>query len=107
VKNHTIAAHTISNVLAVMQSYFTLSLEEKMQLDIRSTPNFKGYNAVLTSNNDPEGKGDMHEGFEFGLEALEVAGVRDVDRTKELGAMEGGNVWPQRPEGFREACLGY
>jgi hypothetical protein len=46
----------------------------------------------------------MHEGFEIGWEAL-VAGPNDEKRKD--GAMAGANVWPERPEGYREAMLKY
>jgi hypothetical protein len=76
------------------------------QLDNTKTPNFKGYNAVLTSNNDPNGAGDMHEGFEFGWERLDdVPGTLDAHHAKD-GAMAGANVWPGVP-GFRESLLRY
>ncbi|KAI0036278.1 Clavaminate synthase-like protein [Vararia minispora EC-137] len=104
VRNHGISPGAIAGVLAAMQDYFSLPLPEKAKLDIRSTPHFKGYNAVLTSNNDPAGHGDLHEGFEFGFEPLE--GWLDADEVR-AGAMEGRNVWPDRPEEFREACLTY
>ena len=48
----------------------------------------------------------MHEGFEFGWEALRDApGSLDAKHLKD-GAMAGANVWPDVP-GFREALLQY
>ena len=73
------------------------------QLDINKTSNFKGYNAVLSSNIDPDGPRDMHEGFEFGCEALD--GSLAANHLND-GAMAGANVWPDVP-GFREALLRY
>ena len=76
------------------------------QLSNTKTSNFKGYNAVLSSNNDPAGAGDMHEGFEFGWEALDAApGTLDACRMND-GSMAGANVWPDVP-GFRESQLRY
>lgn len=76
------------------------------QLDNKKTPNFKGYNAVLDSNIDPAGAGDMHEGFEFGWEALDEApGALDSRRMND-GSMSGANVWPDVP-GFRKSLLRY
>jgi isopenicillin N synthase-like dioxygenase len=75
------------------------------QLDIRKTPNFKGYNAVLSSNNDPMNRGDMHEGFEFGWEPFENIG-NDPKRQND-GVMAGANVWPDGVPGFRESVLQY
>lgn len=80
-------------------------IREQAQLDIRKTGNFKGYNAILTSNNDPTHDGDLHEGFEFGWEELDPK-VNDDKRAND-GAMAGANVWPPEPPGFREAVLRY
>ena len=81
-------------------------LTRKNQLDNTKTPNFKGYNAVLSSNNDPNGTGDMHEGFEFGWESLDAPSGALDDRRLNDGSMAGGNVWPDVP-GFRESLLQY
>ena len=37
-------------------------------MDIHKTANFKGYTALLGENTDPEGRGDLHEGFDLGWE---------------------------------------
>ncbi len=48
----------------------------------------------------------MHEGFEFGWEALDDApDVLDARHVKE-GSMAGANVWPDVPE-FRRSLLQY
>ena len=74
------------------------------QLENKKTPNFKGYNPIQSSRNDPQGDGDMHEGFEFGWEPLEMKGYAGEQAD---GVMAGANVWPKEPEGFREAVLKY
>jgi len=108
-----------------MTTYFALPLETKTEASahssdiriqtppdtrtsstIKKTPNFKGYNAVMSSNIDPNGAGDIHEGFEFAWEALDDAsGTLDARRSND-GSMAGANVWPDVP-GFREALLRY
>ena len=77
------------------------------QLDLTKS-NFKGYNPVLSSNNDPGNGGDMHEGFEFGWEELDVSPGVDEKRAND-GVMAGANVWPASSDcpGFRESVLGY
>ncbi|KAH9060198.1 2OG-Fe-II oxygenase [Lactarius vividus] len=106
VTNHGVSEETIAAALESMKIYFSLPLETKMELDNTKTPNFKGYNAVLSSNNDPAGTGDMHEGFEFGWEALDDApGALDACRMND-GSMAGANVWPDVP-GFRKSLLNY
>ncbi len=76
------------------------------QLVNTKTPNFKGYNAVLSGNIDPAGNGDTQEGFQFGWEALDDApGALDACRMND-GSMAGANVWPDVPR-FRKSLLHY
>jgi len=106
VTNHGISEEVIASALESMKTYFALPLETKMELAFSKTQNFKGYNAVLSSNNDPNGSGDMHEGFEFGWEALDdTPGAYDTRRSND-GSMAGANLWPDVP-GFRESALRY
>jgi hypothetical protein len=105
VKNHGISEEVITRALTATQEFFSLPDEKKLEVDNKKTANFKGYNAVLASNNDPNGAGDMHEGFEFGWEELsETAGN---DHRASDGVMAGGNIWPSSLPGFREAVLTY
>ena len=60
---------------------------------------------MLSGNNDPNGAGDPHEGFEFGYEHMEV-GENTADVSSD-GVMTGANVWPSQKLGFREAALTY
>ena len=61
---------------------------------------------MLTSNNDPNGDGDMHEGFEFGWE--ELAPHVDDEKRAHDGVMSGANVWPTAAvPNFRESVLEY
>ena len=91
----------ISQALSAGKRFFALPQEAKDALDIRKTPNFKGYTALLEENTDPENRGDLHEGFDIGWEDF-AGGSRADD-----GAMTGGNVWPTGLPGFREAVLEY
>ena len=72
------------------------------KFDSRKSSNFKGYTALSSENNDPNGRGDLHEGFDFGPEEY------DANSQGEKNAMSGANVWPTKyvPE-FRESVLGY
>ncbi|KAF7293986.1 2OG-Fe oxygenase [Mycena kentingensis (nom. inval.)] len=99
VKNHSIAQTTIEETIGAAKEFFALSEEVKMQLDIHKSSNFKGYTALLGENTNPEGRGDLHEGFDLGWEDAEP---RD-------GAMAGSNVWPAETDvpGFRERVLAY
>ncbi|KAK7689938.1 hypothetical protein QCA50_006578 [Cerrena zonata] len=105
VKNHGIPESLIDGALNASKEFFSLPEEKKLEIDIRKTPNFKGYAPLLSSNNNPENAGDMHEGFEFGWEQM-IPKVVDEKRPED-GAMAGANVWPQDVPGFRESVLGY
>ncbi|KZT35226.1 Clavaminate synthase-like protein [Sistotremastrum suecicum HHB10207 ss-3] len=94
VKNHGVSASLVETAFAAGKNFFDLPIDEKMKIDIRKSPNFKGYTALLSENADPENRGDLHEGFDMGPESDENI------------AMSGSNVWPADP-GFREAVLPY
>ncbi|OAX38439.1 Clavaminate synthase-like protein [Rhizopogon vinicolor AM-OR11-026] len=96
VKNHGISPECMDNALKAIKEYFSLPVEEKMKLYHKHAANFRGYSPLLDGNIEPGNSGDMHEGFDIGWEELETDGV-----------LAGANVWPERPDGFREAMLIY
>ncbi|KAL0960562.1 hypothetical protein HGRIS_005599 [Hohenbuehelia grisea] len=104
IKNHGIPDETIDSVVSNLQEFFALSLESKMKIDCKTTPNFKGYSPLLSGNNDPNNAGDLQEGFEFGWEELQS---KEDSVHSEDGAMAGANVWPSELPSFRIAALRY
>lgn len=61
---------------------------------------------MLSGNNNPEGAGDLQEGFEFGWESLsEDNNAQD----ESSGVMAGANVWPSEEDvpRFRQTILEY
>ncbi|PPQ65889.1 hypothetical protein CVT26_000909 [Gymnopilus dilepis] len=109
VKNHGIPEDVINAVLEEAKSFFALPLEKKMEIEHRKTPNFKGYSPLLSGNNDPNGGGDLQEGFEFGWESPDQSKVDPEDDSSTSGVMAGANVWPSEDyiPGFRERVLRY
>ncbi|KAI0655414.1 Clavaminate synthase-like protein [Cubamyces menziesii] len=105
VTNHGIPEETIQRALSASKEFFSLPLNKKMELDIRKTPNFKGYNSILSSNTDPLNRGDLNEGFEFGWE--EIQARDDDEKRANDGVMAGANVWPSDLPNFRESVLSY
>lgn len=131
-KNHGIPEQVIEAVISASNLFFSLPEEAKLkvgrmlvvfilklfvlfgdllirtvvvQLDIRKSSGFKGYQPLLSSNNNPENMGDMHEGYEIGWEELDP---KSEDRkSANEGVMAGANVWPDELPGFREAILEY
>ncbi|KAJ7166307.1 hypothetical protein C8R43DRAFT_985441 [Mycena crocata] len=106
VKNHGIPEEVIQRTLALMRRFFDLPLEAKLEVENTKTPNFKGYSPVLSGNNDPNGAGDLQEGFEFGFEPLRGA-MDDANGSAKDDVMAGANVWPAELPEFREAALEY
>ncbi|KAL0946838.1 hypothetical protein HGRIS_013006 [Hohenbuehelia grisea] len=106
VKNHGIPETLISDAIEAGKRYFALPTDAKMQHDIHKSDNFKGYTPLLGENTNPEGKGDLHEGFDIGWEPFFAKIVPGKDERQD-GAMTGHNVWPQDLPGFREAVLSY
>ncbi|EGN97900.1 hypothetical protein SERLA73DRAFT_74151 [Serpula lacrymans var. lacrymans S7.3] len=105
VKNHGIPEDYIQNALDAMKRFFALSLENKMKVHFKTTPNYKGYSPLLSGNNDPNNRGDLQEGFEFGWEEFNVR--TDDEKRANDGVMAGVNVWPPDLPEFREAVLNY
>ncbi|KAJ7062361.1 2OG-Fe-II oxygenase [Mycena amicta] len=99
IKNHPIPETTIADTLSAAGDFFGLPTETKLALDIHKSSNFKGYTALLGENTNPEGRGDLHEGFDLGWEDSEPGD----------NAMSGVNVWPAEAElpGFRDRVLAY
>ena len=78
------------------------------QLDIKKSANFKGYTALLQENTNPEGLGDLHEGFDIGWEPELPPPATPSERCEPANHhMTGSNVWPTGPPGFKEAVLTY
>jgi len=109
VKNHGISDSVVVDTLLMAREFFSLSLEQNMEIDHKKQANFKGYTALLSGNNDPNGAGDLQEGFEFGWEDPSFSSsIIEEDKDQEKhGAMAGANVWPSEPPGFRDAVLKY
>ena len=55
---------------------------------------------MLSENNDPENRGDLHEAFDIGPE--------ETDATKDTSVMSGANPWPETEvPGFKQGYLDY
>jgi isopenicillin N synthase-like dioxygenase len=75
VKNHGIPQPTIDAVHQAAESFFALSEETKMTIRNhgQTNANFKGYTPLRSAKNDPNGDGDVHEGFLAGWEPLHTS----------------------------------
>ncbi|KAF8194372.1 2OG-Fe-II oxygenase [Mycena galopus ATCC 62051] len=111
VKNHGIPDEVMQRTLAQMTRFFDLPLEQKLEVENKKNSNFMGYSPVLSGNNDPNGAGDLQEGFEFKFEPdLDDGSRADIDTatsTSKEGLMAGANAWPAQLPEFRQAALEY
>ncbi len=86
------------------------SFEYVYQIENKKTPNFKGYSPLLSGNNNPNGAGDLQEGFEFGWEdPISHSQLNSKSDAVTSGVMAGANVWPSESDvpGFRDSVLQY
>ena len=116
VKNHGIPEEDILGAIEAGKTFFALPEETKLKVcvwvscvvhnrltlntskyDVNLHPSFKGYNALLRQNLDPESRGDLHEAFNIGPERSEPA--KDGKPYT--------NQWPAEVDGFKEGYLGY
>ncbi|KAF8531986.1 hypothetical protein JB92DRAFT_2845992 [Gautieria morchelliformis] len=104
VKNHHVSEALARAAVENAKPFWALPDAKKLEYDIHNTPNFKGYTAFLAENVDPENRGDLHEGYEFGWEEEHPAALTGA---RADGSMSGGNVWPTGFPEFRAASLAY
>ena len=133
VKNHGIPEESIEAVISASRRFFSLPEVEKLKvswcaccfyilipahfgdylirigfafkLDVRSGSGYKGYHPLLSSNNNQENMGDMHEGYGVGWEELDSKS--DDSKRSNDGALAAANVWPTELPDFRESVLKY
>lgn len=70
IENHNISRETYQNALNSSKKFFDLPLDEKMAIDYRKSPAFRGYMNLGCENT--AGKTDQREQIEFGIEGSVV-----------------------------------
>ncbi|KAK8866075.1 hypothetical protein IAR55_001226 [Kwoniella newhampshirensis] len=113
VKNHSVSLDTVEETFKQSQEFFKLPQEVKKTVDIsKSGGNFRGYMGLLTENNDPTNKGDMHEAFNMGLDPSLDPASFGQEEEKEGELKHGENLWPEKKDwdgagAFKQANLNY
>ncbi|KAJ9107576.1 hypothetical protein QFC21_001035 [Naganishia friedmannii] len=126
IKNHGVNAAVVDKTFQQTEAFFATAPAVKKSVDISKSNNFRGWMGVLTENNDPENEGDLHEGFNLGLDptiAKTLPSFQELERLKQNGGDQaqsqhsdglehGENLWPdiQVWEGateFKETVLAY
>ncbi|WP_421907306.1 isopenicillin N synthase family dioxygenase [Mameliella sp.] len=83
-------------VLAAYRAFFDLPEAEKRAVDMAATGSNRGWGASLSEQVDPEANPDYKQVFDCGFEAPDT-GL----------AVYAANLWPERPEGFRQVIEAY
>ncbi|KAJ9124500.1 hypothetical protein QFC24_003291 [Naganishia onofrii] len=123
IQNHGVDGAIVDKAFQQTQAFFATSPAVKKSVDISNSSNFRGWMGVLTENNDPENEGDLHEGFNLGLDptiAKTLPTFQELERLKKNtedqaksehsnGLEHGDNLWPdiQVWEGAEEFSMKY
>lgn len=92
---HGIPDAQIDEVLSLARAFFSLPAEQKNEISQLKSPQFRGYSRLggeLTN-----GKVDWREQLDIGPERSTIDGAEGYWR------LQGPNLWPQKPSGFRSA----
>ncbi|KAL2682299.1 hypothetical protein Neosp_006749 [[Neocosmospora] mangrovei] len=101
VKNHGIPEDQLQGVFKFAEAFFALPFEQKMEIFIDNSSNFRGYTPVGASGKpSADGRGT----FEWGLDTKLND---DPEHSCEDPFMKGSNRWPREPVGFEEQLSGY
>jgi isopenicillin N synthase-like dioxygenase len=84
-------------LLDTIRRFFSLPLEERLKLDNRLSPHFRGYTRMGTEVT--QGKADAREQIDYSPERQPV---RDYPEDQPFWLLQGPNLWPD--ESFPELC---
>jgi len=102
IANHGVPQPTIDAVLDAMQAYFALP-EATKRLLTRREGVYRGYVPIMPFGRNPDDAPPaLYEAFLVGVDA--DANDPEVQAT---GGLFGPNVWPDEPQGFRQAVTAY
>jgi len=96
---HGVARHQMDEVLALARQFFALPLDAKNEISQLNSPQFRGYSRIggeLTN-----GKVDWREQIDIGPERPVI------DDAVGYWRLQGPNLWPSDPAGFRTAFEGW
>lgn len=95
---HGIEPKVVDGVFEMSKRFFDLPEEEKRKIHITTSKAYRGYLGLLEKGNDPTFKGNNLEAFH----CAEEAGDGEAETP-----LRGRNLWPERPDGFREVVYSY
>lgn len=94
--NTPISEAHVRDVIAAYRAFFKLPAVEKARVDMARTEASRGWGGAKSEQVDPKANPDYKQVFDCGFEAPET-GLRTYAP----------NLWPDQPEGFRQAIEGY
>ncbi|KAL7419268.1 hypothetical protein Q5752_006105 [Cryptotrichosporon argae] len=104
VKNHRVDESVVAETFKQAHDFFAQPAAVKASVDISKSDMFRGFVGLLKENNDPKNKGELHEGYNLGLETADDPVHADVAGSGNLWPRP--EVWPQATK-FRLAVLRY
>ncbi|CAD6565827.1 MAG: hypothetical protein TREMPRED_001816 [Tremellales sp. Tagirdzhanova-0007] len=116
VKNHRVPRHVVDEAFSAAKSFFAQSFSVKTTVDISKSDNFRGYMPLLSENNDPKNKGELHEAFNLGLDPsidpIFLTQTHTQDSQVDSALTHSSNLWPEQrhwsgSEDFKRSNLAY
>ncbi|AUI50865.1 isopenicillin N synthase family dioxygenase [Arthrobacter crystallopoietes] len=95
--------HQVAELFDAMKRFFNLPLEERLKLDNRNSPHFRGYTRMGTERT--QGKADAREQLDYSPESEPVA---DYTEDQKYLLLRGPNQWPDQAQpDLREKAMAW
>ena len=102
IANHGIAEEEVASIFREARRFFDEPADRKARMDIRNTPNFRGYDGVGSEALDAAAGGDMKESMYMGVDL-----GPDHPLVRAGTPHHGANQWPDWLDGWKESVQGY
>lgn len=96
ITGHDIAASDMDAVWAQTEAFFALPMAEKLKIDIRKSPNHRGYSPLAEEALQKNKPGDLKETFNMGLDLN-----GNHPRVRAGTPLYGPNRYPEQPKAFK------
>ncbi|KAG2200060.1 hypothetical protein INT47_007705 [Mucor saturninus] len=96
VQNHGVPLELQQKSFETIKSFFKLPVEEKLEIELKNSPHFRGYSRLNAETTDY--KQDNREQVDLGREYP----VLPIENNPVYAHLRGPNQWPRQVEGFKE-----
>lgn len=109
VKNHGIPESLIAETFALLERFFALDLDTKMDAHVHKNPAIRGYEPMGETRLDPRTQGDIKEAFTMGdcVREPEQDYEGKTGRLPPAHITEPQNIWPKDAPWWREGLYAY